>query len=233
MADNAYQVIQISEGQWRIEEGMVRSYLFEGAEKALLVDTGFGGGDIRAVVSGLTKKPVMVVNTHADGDHIGCNGQFDEIYMHPAEYAHYYKNDPNRPSPLPLQEGDVIDLGGRRFEVILIPGHTTGSIALLDREGRILVAGDSISKVPVFMFGPFRNFQAYIFSLKRLSAMGDLFDTIYPSHGPFPVEKDTIDKLIAAAHSFLRGEIPAQTPPYDIPAKMYVTDGVGFFANIE
>jgi glyoxylase-like metal-dependent hydrolase (beta-lactamase superfamily II) len=231
MSDTPYEVIKLTDSCWRIEENMVRMFLFEGSDRALLVDTGFGGGDLKAVVGGLTQKPLIVVNTHADGDHTGCNGQFDKIHLHPSEFAQYFKQPPKNPEVRPLQDGEVLDLGGRRFEVILIPGHSAGSIALLDRENRLIVTGDTISEGPVFMFGTFRSFPAYKVSLQRLAALSGAFDTIYPSHGPFPVGKETIGKLLAAAKSYTSGELEGQEPPYELPAKMYLRDGVGFFAD--
>ena len=57
----------------------VISYLVTGERKAALIDTGNGIGDIKKLVEGLTDLPVMVVNTHTHGDHIGGNHQFIEV----------------------------------------------------------------------------------------------------------------------------------------------------------
>lgn len=45
MDANHYQVFEIGEKSWRIDEDWTRFFLFEGSERALLVDTGFGQGD--------------------------------------------------------------------------------------------------------------------------------------------------------------------------------------------
>lgn len=58
----------------------VISYLITGSEKALLVDTGLGMGNIRKVVEELTSLPVLVMNTHTHFDHIGGNALFDTVY---------------------------------------------------------------------------------------------------------------------------------------------------------
>src|SRR5918994_1718287 len=42
-----------------------------------------------------------------------------------------------------LADGDVVDLGDRAFEVLHLPGHTAGSIALWDAAGRLLFSGDT------------------------------------------------------------------------------------------
>ena len=50
------------------------------------------------------------------------------------------------PEFLPLNEGDVFDLGGRTLEVYFTPGHTAGSCSLLDRKNRILFSGDACNQ---------------------------------------------------------------------------------------
>src|ERR1022692_859034 len=55
--------------------------LIIGPEKAVLIDTGCGIGDLRKAVAEVTDKPVIVVNTHTHLDHLGSNRPFDEIAM--------------------------------------------------------------------------------------------------------------------------------------------------------
>lgn len=59
----------------------VISYLVIGSEKAMLVDTGMGLGNIKAVVEHLTCKPVVVVNSHSHFDHVSDNWRFDEVHL--------------------------------------------------------------------------------------------------------------------------------------------------------
>lgn len=212
MTQSAYQVFEISEGFWRIEENGVRAFLLTGSEKAILVDSGFGTGNIREVVESLTSLPLQLVNTHADRDHIGCNGLFEEAWMHPAEYDRYQQKDGPQLTVKPLWEGDLIPLGGRTFEVVLIPGHTPGSIALLDAKNRILIGGDSIQTGAIFMFGPGRNLSAYVQSMKKLHTMRERFDLVYPSHGEVPVSTDILPGLIEGAEKLLRGELVGTRP---------------------
>jgi glyoxylase-like metal-dependent hydrolase (beta-lactamase superfamily II) len=224
-----YEAVKIADGFWRIEDNGVRALLFTGTEKALLVDSGFGNGDIRRVVEGLTELPVMLVNTHADGDHIGCNRLFEEAYMHPAEFAFYFTTAAADSVVKPLWDGDVIDIGGRKFEVIHIPGHTPGSIALLDRENRILVSGDSVSATPIFIFSEVRSLRALALSMGKLDAIKDAFDDVYPGHGPCPIGADMPDKIRDGAERVLRGEVEGKQPPFDIPAKIYDAGGGAMF----
>ena len=64
---------------------------------------------------------------------------------------------------LPAFEGDIIDLGERKLEVIHVPGHTPGSITLLDREERCLIGGDPVQiDGEIYMFGLHRDMEAYV-----------------------------------------------------------------------
>ena len=80
----------IGEGIWSISgSANDQMYLVQGRDKALLVDTGMGVGDLAGLVRSLTSLPVMVVNTHGHPDHAGGNGGFDEVYLHPADEPHH------------------------------------------------------------------------------------------------------------------------------------------------
>ncbi len=225
---NPYEIISIEENAWRIEEGGVRAFLFAGAGEALVVDTGFGGGNLREAVQNVTTLPLRLVNTHTDRDHIGGNGQFDKAWMHPAEYDRYAQGGALCPAA-PLWEGDVIDIGTWRFEVILIPGHTPGSIALLEARRRILLAGDSVQAGAVYLFGAGRNLPAFIESMEKLRDIRGRFGVIYPSHGDFPVPADILDDVVDGARALQQGELTAAEPPYDIPAKLFGAARARFF----
>ena len=129
---------------------------------------------------------------------------------------------------LPLWEGEIIDLGHWKFEVILTPGHTPGSIMLLEREKRMLISGDTIQDGTIFMFGAGRNMPAFQSSLKRVMAMADTFDTIWPSHGSYPLTADIIPGILQGAQDLLDGKLPSQEPPWPMPCKKYTCDAASF-----
>ena len=43
-----------------------------------------------------------------------------------------------------LRHGDVIDLGDRAFEVLHLPGHSSGSVGLFDRRSGQFFSGDVV-----------------------------------------------------------------------------------------
>ena len=208
-----YQIIQMNQNTWRIEDGGVRLFLLTGTEKALLIDSGMNMHNARDVAAGLTGLPLSLLNTHADRDHIGSNEQFETFYMHPAEEP-FYRRSGKPGAIIPVRDGDVLDLGGRALEIIHLPGHTPGSIAVLDVQNRVLISGDHIqANGNIFMFGSHRDLEAYVRSLERLETLRDRFDEIWPSHGDIPIGPDVIRKLCEGALDILAGKtqgVPAE-----------------------
>ena len=220
------EIIPINESTWRIEDGGVRLFLLAGNEKALLIDSGMNLHTAREVAAELTSLPLSLLNTHADRDHIGSNEEFESFYMHPAEEP-VYRRSGKPGTVLPVLDGDVIDLGGRELEIIHLPGHTPGSIAVLDRNSRALFSGDPIQQNGhVFMFGDHRNLEDYAASLGHLEAFADRFDEIWPSHGDCPISPDLIVRLRDGALDILAGKIAGR--PTDFHGNRIVVYDLGF-----
>ncbi|PSS64507.1 MBL fold metallo-hydrolase [Ensifer sp. NM-2] len=83
--DDWFEVLIISDYLFAISEPRHYEhtviYLLLGSNRAILIDTGCGIGNLRRVVEQLTTLPVTVVNTHTHLDHLGSNHQFSEILM--------------------------------------------------------------------------------------------------------------------------------------------------------
>ena len=195
---------------FRIDDGGVRFFLLCGTERALLVDSGMTVQDAREIAEGLTSLPLSLLNTHADRDHIASDDAFDEVMMHPDEEPLYRKGGHGN-RVVPVRGGDVIDLGDRPLTVVDLPGHTPGSIAVLDRKNRVLISGDPIQQNGnVFMFGSHRNLPLYIESLKSLLSLLGEVDEIWPSHADLPVSPSVVPLLIEGAEKILRGELTGE-----------------------
>ena len=199
----------IDERTWRFDEEGVRFFLLAGTNRALLLDSGMRTHDARDLAAQLTDLPISLFNTHCDPDHVGSNAQFDEVWVSPMELVHPHAPHESQ-RVRPVWDGDVIDLGGRELEALALPGHTSGSTALLDRGSGMLFSGDPIQRDGrIFMFGPMRSMAAYIRSLERLRLRAGEFTSIWPCHATCPVDVAAIDELIAGAKAVERGEVPS------------------------
>jgi glyoxylase-like metal-dependent hydrolase (beta-lactamase superfamily II) len=196
----------------------VISFLITGDDRALLFDTGLGIGDMKRVVEQLTDLEVVVLNSHTHYDHIGGNHQFETIYGRETEYTREraagsppeavakflsdgwvwkplpedfvveeYRSRPFRITHV-VDEGDVIDLGGRRLEILSTPGHAPDAICLLDREQRILLTGDSFYLAPLYTHLEGSDFLDYADTAARLSGLADDIDAAMTSHNVPVVE---------------------------------------------
>ena len=217
-----YTAKLLYEDFYAIEEGGVRMFLVIGETNAMLVDTGFGTGDLKAFVETLTDKPVFVVTTHGDGDHLGCHKQFDDIRMHPCDFDYIAQKGNAAPAIRPLWDGDIITVGKYTFEVLHLPGHTPGSIMLLEKNLRVLIAGDAVQSGSIYMFGAGRSVPTYIHSMEKLNGMRDAFDTVLPSHSELPVSPVILPALIQGAKDLLDGKLVAEAPPREgMPCHSY------------
>lgn len=85
-----------------------------------------------------------------------------------------------------LHDGDFIDLGNRRLQVLHTPGHSPDSIVLLDRENRSLFTGDTFypDGLYAFLSGTWgeSNLCDYYASVQRISELVPEIDYLYTSH---------------------------------------------------
>lgn len=149
---------QIDEHTWEGNGYQVYNesvYLVEGEEKALLIDAGAYMPHLDQAVAALTDKPVMVALTHGHGDHVGGIVCFPEVWIHPADIPMIARNGEGYQGEIhELNDGDVIDLGGREIEVLHTPGHTSGSITFFDKEHHYGFSGDAFGSTNLLLFVP-------------------------------------------------------------------------------
>lgn len=162
--------------------GDVWMYLLVGPERAMLIDTGFGIGNLQGLADELTGGlPLIVANTHCHFDHAYGNCQFARCYCHEYEVeAMNRKQDPHiwdylfdeqgkgiwldfdRHDIVPFKTYEVVgvpdgytfSLGGdHEVELIWVPGHAAGHAMYLDKKNRNLLAGDGIISMRVGIGG--------------------------------------------------------------------------------
>lgn len=135
------------------------------SDPAVLIDTGYctdvGRLEAALAAQGVALRDIgLIVNTHSHSDHIGGNSALQQasgarIAMHPYEARPINQGDwwstglryldqeapPFRVAQY-LEDGDVLQFGAVRFDVIHVPGHSSGSIALYERARETLIVGD-------------------------------------------------------------------------------------------
>lgn len=188
-------------------------YIVEGDTAAVVIDTGTSIKNLDAIVDSLTDKPYKVIATHGHYDHVGNISFFPEIYLHEAD-----RNIESAPLQAyrgvinPLRDGDTFDLGGRRLKVVHMPGHTPGSVVLVDYDNKLVFTGDAFGSGEMWMqLEPQVPFADFIDSCSRMIEImsEDGVDKLYVGH--YPYAKRTLDmdymlELVEVARRIDSGE---------------------------
>ena len=169
-----------------------------GRDRDLLLDSGLGVRSLRAEVALVAEREPLCVASHTHFDHVGGHHEFAERLVHPAEadilaapdrersavpgfmHAGIFSASPHagfdpdayavRPAPATrlLGDGEVIDLGDRVLEVLHLPGHSPGSIALWEQATGLLFSGDSVYDGHLYDDVYHSDVNAYLRSMRRL-----------------------------------------------------------------
>ncbi len=202
--------------------------LIVGDDKAAVVDSGMGVFDgLREYIEKLTCKELICIVTHAHPDHAGGAVQFDTVYMNerdnwilewalPIEkrmndldvfseknlelrkYAQEHYVDCSDYGYINLEDGDSLDLGNVILEIIKLPGHSPGSLAVYHSDEKIAFTSDAI--IPNIVLSD-ENHQGIIDcrdSLDRFLQMIDPSTTLYCGHLQEPLPISLASDLKAA-----------------------------------
>jgi glyoxylase-like metal-dependent hydrolase (beta-lactamase superfamily II) len=167
--------------------------------RAVIIDPGGDCQNIRQAMARHRLEPAFIVNTHGHIDHIGCDNDFNvPVYVHRRDEPLLKKAELNLSTffmaPFgvhseikTVEEGDLLSCDEIELEVLHIPGHTPGGIALLLKKPRqgLLFTGDSLFNAGIgrtdFPGGSEKELIRAI-KTKLFSLPGDTI--VYPGHGP-------------------------------------------------
>jgi glyoxylase-like metal-dependent hydrolase (beta-lactamase superfamily II) len=172
----------------------------DGSSHALLVDCPPGcAGRVRAKLEETKSVLDAIVITHGHWDHTGSAQELSEatgapVMIHTSDA--YWLEDPMRnfdnwlppmsgmkPHRL-LHDGDRVECGALHFEVIHVPGHSQGSVALHEPDERVLFTGDALFYETIGrtdLYGG--DIDTLIDAIKtRLLTLDDATN-VYPGHG--------------------------------------------------
>ena len=226
-----YMPWKLDEVTWVISfmEGSEFIYLLEGKDRALLLDTGYGFGHLRELVERLTKKPVVVANTHFHPDHAAGNAEWEEVLLSPGwpidapavEGSGRYPKDPTSQRypdyrKTVVHDGDVIELGGRIVKVLeALPAHCNSSLFFVDEGHRMLFSGDEYEAAQTILYdnscnpdAPYdvkeriENLRKNALRLKEICGEGWY---LLPNHNGTPISTAYLDSYVALTDAIFAG----------------------------
>ena len=95
--------------------------------------------------------------------------------------ASSFSTKPAAPTRL-VEEGDLIDIGNRAFEVLHLPGHSPGSIGLYEERSGTLFSGDAIYDGPLLDTLPGCDIESYVSTMERLQELN--VSVVHAGHDP-------------------------------------------------
>jgi hydroxyacylglutathione hydrolase len=178
--------------------------LFDETKECIIIDPGCYDSGERAELADYIQnnflKPIKLINTHCHIDHVVGNKFVADKYNLKLEINKHdlpvleslmmvaaMYNLKAEPSPAPsvfLNEGDVIEFGNSKLEILFTPGHSPGSITFYNKEQKFMIVGDvlfygSIGRTDL----PGGDYNTLISSIKnKLLPMGDEY-VVYNGHG--------------------------------------------------
>ena len=157
-------------------------YLVEGDKSAVLLDAGVRIPELDKIVAKITSKPVTLMLTHGHGDHVGGAGPFAEVWVAPADEQMFSGNIRGYKGEIKhLTDGQVIDLGGRKLEVMFTPGHTQGSVTFFDKANHYGFSGDAFGSTNLLVFTYLSNVVSSATKVEKYMKENDI-RYLFPGH---------------------------------------------------
>lgn len=147
------------------------------------------------------RKDYLAGSAVSGGDPEALGQAADTDWMNPLPWESF----------LPLQVGDIFDLGGKTLEICPGAGHTPGCITILLEEEKILFLGDAANSF-TFLFdmtgqGCCLTLAEYRSNLCRLlETAGGRYDRCMFFHGPGDGPVDTVESVIAVIDDIMAGK---------------------------
>lgn len=193
------------------------SWLIIGEKESVLIDSAADLPGLRRFVEQLTGNPVRLVLSHAHPDHRYRLKEFEEFWIHPKDEdllhgAYNWGGYEEIPEIVHyLNHGDIWDIGkGHRLEIFHMPGHTDGSILILDKKTGLLFTGDAIGRRLLYGTCGWVPVEDYIRSLEEIKTLA--FDGICSCHDRKILDKELIDFIIEGISKFPKTDKVVQYP---------------------
>lgn len=188
-------------------QAIMQTWIVEGRDTIIALDSPIPERQgFRKYLQKEFKKDILMVNTHGHIDHIGCNGQFDEVFIserdiplllgggvHPAD-GDISELEGRLPYRIRrLADYQTLSIGERTLTVLPIGGHTQGSIALYDEKTGALFSGDAVSRRILYGLSGWTDMSVYFRNLEELEKYH--ITAIYSMHDDFSLPADQPEKI--------------------------------------
>jgi len=203
MDEPYFKAEKIAERTWKILSSGDYSYLLEGEDEALAIDSGYGAGNIRDFMQTLTDKPVCrIVNTHHHFDHTANNNYFERAYMSESAvplatipFPSFSGMDFPKDYPITVVlDGGQIPLKERDIQAFYIPDHAESSMVLLDRREHLLFTGDEFMPMGKRLNG---GLKSWLENLLKINQHRSEFTKLYG--GAFIMDGSYFDACLECA----------------------------------
>ncbi len=222
----------LGDGIFRLNEyDFANCYLIVGEKSACMIDAGVGVAAVHEIAATLTDKPVTLLLTHGHADHAGGAVWFPEAYVHPADMrsarrnmkfpmrmyflsCHRYKKKKHgvsysdalqrafRTELKPINEGESVDLGGRRIETFFTPGHSKGSLFFRDSRTGAVFTGDNVNLMVTLQYPGAATMKEWADGAKKtLETAGDA--PLWGGHGDGRIPRRAVETALALAQPLL------------------------------
>lgn len=188
-------------------------------KKCVIIDPGGDSEKIKKAVVAEQAIPQLILNTHGHADHVLANNalksffgipvcmhQEDDLFFARKEIREISEKELGLPAPdrvdMQLKDGQLLEVGGLRIQVLHTPGHTPGSVCFL--VGKNLFTGDTL----------------FVGDVGRTDLSGGSLDILLKS----------LAKLIELPHETIvwpghnYGETPTSTIAWEMKENPYITD---------
>jgi len=194
------------------------SYLLNGSDYSLLIDTGLGICNIYDQIEKLTDKPIIAIATHIHWDHVGGHRYFPNFYAHENELnwlsgefpltidqirdmvvdrcdlpdgfdVKNYEFFQGTPTKV-LRNNEMINIGDRIIQIVHTPGHSPGHMCFWEKETGYLFTGDLVYKDTLFAYFPSTSPEEYLRSLEKVSRLP--VKRVFPGHHTLNIQPEIL-----------------------------------------
>lgn len=191
-------------GTWDVDNNV---WVIGDDDECIVLDAPHDPAAIAELVGG--RRVLAIVCTHGHDDHVRFAPELAElvdapIWLHPDDRVLWDATHPDRAPDGPLEDGQVISVGGTDLLVLHTPGHAPGAVCLYAPSLGVLFSGDTL-----FQGGPGATGRSYSsFDTIIESITGRLFElpddtVVHTGHGDstsIGAERPHLDEWLARGH---------------------------------